>query len=48
MDFRFTGPVHISCFEILVKDPQEEVGKWLDFLDLDHRRLGKVQTFFMG
>ena len=38
----FQGPIQISCFDRLVHDPVEEVGHWLDFLDLDHRRLGCI------
>ena len=38
----FQGPIQVSCFDRLVHDPVEEVGHWLDFLDLDHRRLGCI------
>jgi len=38
----FEGPVHISCFEGLHENLEDEVGRWLDFMDLDHRRLGCV------
>ena len=38
----FAGPVHISCFEGLHENLEDEVGRWLDFMDLDHRRLGCV------
>jgi hypothetical protein len=45
-NFRFDGPVKITCFENLVKDTISEVGTWLDFLDLDHRRLGCIRIVY--
>jgi len=32
----------------LVKDPVKEVGHWLDFLQLDHRRLGCINADLVG
>ena len=38
----FEGQVLISCFETMRNNLTSEVGRWLDFMDLDHRRLGCV------
>ena len=38
----FEGPIQVSCFDELVSDPVVEVGRWLNFLKLDHRRLGCI------
>ena len=45
---RFNGPVTVTCFEDLVKNPVTEVGTWLDFLKLDHRRLGCISSDPVG
>lgn len=44
----FNGPVKVSCFENLVHETINEVGTWLDFLDLDHRRLGCISADPVG
>ena len=40
--------MQVSCFEKLVSDPIKEVGTWLDFLGLDHRRLGCINADPVG
>ncbi|CAG5111849.1 Oidioi.mRNA.OKI2018_I69.chr2.g6120.t1.cds [Oikopleura dioica] len=40
----FDGPVEWTCFQTLIKDPVETAGKWLDFLEMDHRRLGCIHA----
>ena len=45
---KFDGPVQVTCFENLVKETIPEVGKWLDFLNLDHRRLGCISADPVG
>lgn len=32
----------ITCFEKMKNNLTEEVGRWLNFMDFDHRRLGCV------
>ena len=46
--FRFDGPVEVTCFEKVVKDTVTEVGTWLNFLKLDHRRLGCISADPVG
>ena len=36
----FEGPVEWTCFQTLIKDPVKTAGTWLEFLELDNRRLG--------
>ncbi|CBY13810.1 unnamed protein product [Oikopleura dioica] len=38
----FDGPKFISCFEDIKTNTKDEVGKWLEFLGFDDRRLGCV------
>ena len=45
---RFHGPVKVTCFENLVKNTIPEVGTWLDFLKMDHRRLGCINADPVG
>ena len=40
--FNFTGPVQISCFKSMRSNLREEIGEWLDFLDIDRTRLDCV------
>ena len=38
----FTGKVQISCFKSMRSNLKEEIGEWLDFLDIDRTRLDCV------
>lgn len=42
--FNFEGPVEWTCFQTLIKDPVKTAGTWLEFLELDHRRLGCIHA----
>ena len=38
----FQGPITVSCFSDLVKDPVSEVSRWLEAMDFDDRRVGCI------
>ena len=38
----FNGPVKISCFETMRNNLKPEIGRWLDFLEVDRTRLDCV------
>jgi hypothetical protein len=38
----FQGPITVSCFSDLVKDPVSEVSRWLNAMDFDDRRVGCI------
>jgi len=38
----FQGPITVSCFTDLVKDPVSEVSRWLKAMDFDDRRVGCI------
>ena len=37
--FRFTGPVTVTCYDMLIQNPMTEVSNWLDMLSIDQSRL---------